>query len=107
MKRRWIPAAAGGVGVLAIAMVAAAGRDDRVSLERSVGASVFVHLRAENFADGEGAATHGGVKQVRTTIVGLDGRLTGVSDQAITVETADKVFWVPVDRIHAVEFVRR
>ena len=79
-------------------------RDCEPDLSKSIGLQCVVYLRVP--PDGAGATTknYGTFSLDRDRPVVIEGILTGVSNDAVTMRNAERVFWINRDQIGVVMF---
>ncbi len=100
------------VGLLFLAFATAAWSQVRVSrlkdcepdLSKSIGLQCVVYLRVSPEGNGSVTTRHGTFALDRDRPVVIEGILTGVSADAITMRTPDRVFWLNRDQVGVVMF---
>jgi len=75
------------------------------SLARSVGLKVRAYLQADTPKE-HSESSIGGVIWRNDMLVEVEGVLTGASDGAVTIEAGDKLYWIPLARVQAIEMPR-
>jgi hypothetical protein len=103
--RRLVIVTAAAAAVIAGLAAFSPRQPEGTSLARSVGLKVTAYLQADNQRD-NATSSIGGVIWRNEMLVEVEGVLTGASDGAVTIEAGDKVYWIPLTRVQAIEMPR-
>lgn len=108
-KRRWMIGVAAAAGAVVTAAVMSGMTQDTLrqsSLSNSIGLECEVYLVVPHTRDGFVARAQDGLRTRDDNPHKVEGVLTGVSEKSITVRKNEKAYWINLDSVAVVEFVK-